>query len=89
MYLNSIDFYCQPVQVSSVIEGASIPPAISIDEDEMPKKIAPADNSSNMKNMNKGTSGTNKQYDQNQGNRGRQMAETKPPAAPVNQPGNK
>lgn len=40
----------------------------------MTKKIAPADNSSNMGNGNKGTSGTNKQYDQNQGNRGKQLA---------------
>lgn len=41
----------------------------------MSKKIAPKDNSSNMDNANKGTSGTNKQYDQAQGNRGKQMAE--------------
>jgi hypothetical protein len=33
-----------------------------------------------MKNANKGTSGTNKQYDQNQGNRGKQIASEK--AAP-------
>lgn len=42
----------------------------------MSKKIAPQDNSSNMSNANKGTSGTNKQYDQVQGNRGKQMAES-------------
>ena len=41
-------------------------------------KISPKDNSSNMKNPNKGTSGTNKQYDQAQGNRGKQMQATKP-----------
>lgn len=41
----------------------------------MPKKIAPADNSSNIGNANKGTAGTNKQHDQNQGNRGKQLAE--------------
>lgn len=41
----------------------------------MTKKIAPADNSSNIGNGNKGTTGTNKQYDQNQGNRGKQLAE--------------
>jgi hypothetical protein len=42
----------------------------------MSKKIAPQDNSSNMGNANKGTSGTNKQYDQVQGNRGKQIAES-------------
>lgn len=41
----------------------------------MTKKIAPADNSSNIGNGNKGTPGTNKQHDQNQGNRGKQLAE--------------
>lgn len=41
----------------------------------MTKKIAPKDNSSNMKNANKGTPGTNRQYDQNQGNRGKQLFE--------------
>ena len=39
----------------------------------MAEKIAPKDNSANMKNGNKGTSGTNRQYDQAQGNRGTQM----------------
>lgn len=39
----------------------------------MTKKIAPKDNSANMPNPNKGTAGTNKQYDQVQGNRGKQM----------------
>jgi hypothetical protein len=42
----------------------------------MTGKIAPKDNSSNMKNANKGTSGTNQQYDQAQGNRGTQMTKT-------------
>jgi len=37
------------------------------------KPIKPADNSSNMKNRNRGTSGTNRQYDQNQGDRGKQL----------------
>lgn len=35
-------------------------------------------NSSNQKNPNKGTSGTNKQYDQVQGNRGKQMNRNNP-----------
>ena len=41
----------------------------------MPKslKIKPEDNAANIPNANKGTPGTNKQYDQNQGNRGKQM----------------
>lgn len=37
------------------------------------KKNTGADNSANIKNPNKGTNGTNKAYDQNQGNRGKQM----------------
>ena len=40
----------------------------------MKKKITPAQNSTNLKNPNKGTNGTNRQYDQNQGNRGKQMS---------------
>jgi hypothetical protein len=39
----------------------------------MSNKIKPSDNQSNMQNPNKGTPGTNRQYDQNQGNRGKQM----------------
>lgn len=39
----------------------------------MSKKIKPTDNAANIQNANKGTSGTNKQYDQNQGNRGKQL----------------
>ena len=39
----------------------------------MSKKITPQDNAANMQNKNKGTDGTNRQYDQNQGNRGKQM----------------
>ncbi|GHU91444.1 hypothetical protein FACS1894155_11100 [Bacteroidia bacterium] len=39
----------------------------------MSKKITQQQNVSNMQNPNKGTSGTNKQYDQNQGNRGKQL----------------
>lgn len=41
----------------------------------MTKKIAPKDNSANMPNANKGMPGTNRQYDQNQGNRGKQLSE--------------
>ena len=37
------------------------------------KKITPQNNQSNIKNANKGTSGTNRQYDKNQGNRGKQL----------------
>jgi hypothetical protein len=48
-----------------------------ITEVEMNKKIAPKDNSANMPNGNKGTLGTNPQYDQAQGNRGKQLAENK------------
>jgi hypothetical protein len=36
-------------------------------------KIAPKDNSANMLNANKGTKGTNLQYDQAQGNHGKQL----------------
>ena len=39
----------------------------------MMKKITPQNNQSNMQNANKGTSCTNRQYDQNQGNRGKQL----------------
>jgi hypothetical protein len=42
----------------------------------MTKKIAPKDNSANIGNANKGTPGTNRQYDQNQGNRGKQLSES-------------
>jgi hypothetical protein len=35
--------------------------------------MKPADNAANIPNQNKGTSGTNRQYDQNQGNRGKQL----------------
>ncbi len=37
------------------------------------KHITPANNSANQRNANKGTSGTNRQYDQAQGNRGKQL----------------
>ena len=37
----------------------------------MTKKITPQENQANIKNPNEGTDGTNKQYDQNQGNRGK------------------
>ncbi len=39
----------------------------------MNQKIKPPDNKSNQTNPNKGTGGTNKQYDQAQGNRGKQL----------------
>ena len=39
----------------------------------MNKKVSPENNTSNQKNANKGSNGTNKQYDQAQGNRGKQM----------------
>ena len=35
--------------------------------------IEPADNAADIQNPNKGSSGTNKRYDQNQGNRGKQL----------------
>lgn len=37
------------------------------------KKIAPQDNAANQKNPNKGSDGTNRQFDQTQGNKGKQM----------------
>ncbi|MCL2312475.1 MAG: hypothetical protein FWC41_08335 [Firmicutes bacterium] len=37
------------------------------------EKINPKDNHANQQNPNKGTKGTNKQYDQAQGNRGKQQ----------------
>ena len=43
----------------------------------MKKKITPQQNESNMQNANKGTNGTNLQYDKNQGNRGKQLTQTK------------
>ena len=36
-------------------------------------KIKPTNNHANQKNSNKGSSGTNRQYDQAQGNRGKQL----------------
>lgn len=39
----------------------------------MSDKITPKDNTANQQNANKGTSGTNRQYDQNEGNRGKQQ----------------
>jgi hypothetical protein len=41
--------------------------------------IDPKDNRSNQKNVNKKTVGTNKQYDQVQGNRGKQLNPNKDP----------
>lgn len=39
----------------------------------MSKKMTPEQNAANMQNANKGTKGTNKEYDKNQGNRGKQL----------------
>jgi len=39
----------------------------------MKKLIKPQDNSANLVNKNKGSDGTNRQYDQAQGNRGKQL----------------
>jgi hypothetical protein len=38
----------------------------------MSNKIKPQDNSVNQRNANKGSNGTNRQYDQAEGNRGKQ-----------------
>lgn len=43
----------------------------------MAEKIEPKDNSANMRNANKGSPGTNRQYDQVQGNRGKQIGQGK------------
>lgn len=43
----------------------------------MAEKIDPKDNSANMRNANKGSPGTNRQYDQVQGNRGKQIGQGK------------
>jgi hypothetical protein len=45
-------------------------------------KIKPGDNQANQQNSNKGTDGTNKQYDQAQGNRGKQLDPNRQPPAP-------
>jgi hypothetical protein len=52
----------------------------------MTGKIAPKDNNSNIGNANKGTPGTNRQYDQVQGNRGKQLAQGKAVAPTVKAP---
>lgn len=39
----------------------------------MPNKNTKPITTANMQNANKGTAGTNRQYDQNQGNRGKQL----------------
>lgn len=49
----------------------------------MTKKIAPKDNSANIPNANKGTPGTNRQHDQNEGNRGGQLAGNRTPTPAV------
>lgn len=49
----------------------------------MPKsKIKPQDNEANMGNRNGESPGTNRQYDQNQGNRGKQLNPNQDPARP-------
>jgi hypothetical protein len=49
----------------------------------MPKsKIKSKDNEANMGNRNGGSPGTNRQYDQNQGNRGKQLNPNQDPARP-------
>jgi hypothetical protein len=53
--------------------GQPMPPSQYIQGLVAANKIKPADNMSNQKNPNKGTDGTNRQYDQAQGNRGKQM----------------
>ncbi|MGE8297409.1 MAG: hypothetical protein ACN6PH_17895 [Pseudomonas sp.] len=45
------------------------------------KEISPQDNEANQVNPNKGTSGTNRQYDQAQGNRGKQLNPNQHPIA--------
>lgn len=42
----------------------------------MSRKITPQQNQSNMQNANKGSNGTNRQYDQSQGDRGKQLNPT-------------
>jgi hypothetical protein len=54
-------------------------PANNPGEKIMFKKIRPQDNSANINNANKGSSGTNRQYDQGQGNRGKQLNPNKKP----------
>lgn len=44
--------------------------------------INPEDNKANQANANKGTNGTNRQYDQVQGNRGKQLNPNKNPVMP-------
>ncbi|KAA6332560.1 hypothetical protein EZS27_018943 [termite gut metagenome] len=43
----------------------------------MGKKVSPNNNSANQQNPNKGFKGTNKPYDQAQGNRSKQIMQTK------------
>ena len=53
-------------------EIISITTAIKLKIRSMNKKINPKDNQSNQQNPNKNSEGTNKQYDQAQGNTGKQ-----------------
>lgn len=50
------------------------------------KKIRPADNAANQKNPNPGSPGTNRQYDQAEGNKGKQKNPTWIPPAPRTKP---
>ncbi|WOG28755.1 alpha-amylase [Endozoicomonas sp. 8E] len=47
----------------------------------MAKKIDPEDNQANQKNPNTGTDGTNRQYDQAQGNRGKELNPNQKPTS--------
>ena len=49
----------------------------------MKRKIDPKDNASNIRNPNHGTKGTNQQYDQNQGNKGKQLNPNQKPPSPA------
>lgn len=53
-----------------IANGATVKSIKSVNS--ISKKINPKDNQSNQKNANKGTGGTNRQYDQAQGNKGKQ-----------------
>ena len=44
--------------------------------------MKPSSNQTNMKNLNKGTNGVNRQASQVHGNRGKQLAQQGPKAAP-------
>jgi hypothetical protein len=62
--------------------GIEMPPPRYIPSIVTAGKIKPSDNQSNQQNPNKGTDGTNKQYDQAQGNKGKQLDPNRQPPAP-------